>query len=206
MGRARSRLSADATLPLHTAPDSTSPLMPHPPSRRPPHDTHAAFRELHGARLHAFALLLTLGDRRTAATVASEALAVGIAHMEELRHPERAAAWLRHRVVRGARRSRRSEGRETRLAALSALGVDPPVVDALAALGPMERAAIVASTIERLDRRDVGDIVSREGAALDRLIHKARARYTEAYASVARDVAGGPIVSHILEVARQAVA
>ena len=37
-----------------------------------------AFRELHGGRLHGFALLLTAGDRHAAAWLASEALAAGI--------------------------------------------------------------------------------------------------------------------------------
>jgi hypothetical protein len=136
----------------------------------------------------------------------SEALADGVARIEELRHPERAAAWLRRRIVTRARGPRRSESRETRLAALAELGADSAVVDALARLGRLERAAIVASAIERLDRRDVGDIVNREGAALDRLIRQARTRYTEAYASATGDAAGGSIVSHVLEVARQALA
>src|SRR5262245_49203152 len=65
-----------------------------------------AFRELHGRRLHGFALLLTLGDRAEAARLASDALDAGVARVDELRHPERAAAWLRRRVVDRARVSR----------------------------------------------------------------------------------------------------
>ena len=62
-----------------------------------------AFRELHGSRLHGFAQLLVLGDRHAAAKLASDALADGAARVDELRHPERAAAWLRRRVVERAR-------------------------------------------------------------------------------------------------------
>src|ERR687895_367576 len=75
----------------------THPMAP-PPERSPDPPVEvvrAAFRELHGRRLHGFALLLTLGDRERAASLASDALAAGQLRVDELRHPERAAAWLR---------------------------------------------------------------------------------------------------------------
>src|SRR6187431_2709085 len=82
------------------------------PDRSPnsnPDVLRAAFRELHGRRLHGFALLLTLGDRPGAARLASEALAAGAMRVDELRHPERAAAWLRHRLVDRARVGRAAQ-------------------------------------------------------------------------------------------------
>ncbi len=174
-------------------------------SRTPRHEVRAAFHDLHGARLHAFALLLTLGDRSMAATLASEALAAGVQRIDELRHPERAAAWLRRRIVEGAR-SRRPHDRSTAEAAVAVLGADAAMLQALARLGRSERAALIASAIERLDRRDVGLIVGRSGAALDRLIRRARDRYAAAFPAPERAAPGGPIVSHIHEVARQALA
>ena len=174
-------------------------------SRTPPDDVRAAFRDLHGARLHAFALLLTLGDRSMAATLASESLAAGIARLDDLRHPERAAAWLRGRVVEEAR-GPRSQDRSIAEAAISAVGADAAVLHALAALSRTERAALIASAIERLDRRDVGLIVNRSGAALDRLVRRARDRYAGAYAAPEPPAHGGPIVSHVHEVARRALA
>ena len=173
-------------------------------SRTPPDEIRTAFRDLHGARLHAFALLLTLGDRSMAATLASEALAAGVEHLDELRHPERAAAWLRRRIVEEARTLRPHEA-STAEAAVAVLGADAAMLQALARLGRSERAALIASVIERLDRRDVGLIVGRSGGALDRLIRRARDRYAAAFPAPEPAAPGGPIVSHIHEVARQAL-
>ena len=171
----------------------------------PPADAaRAAFRELHGRRLHGFALLLTLGDRATAARLASEALATGAARIDELRHPERAAAWLRRRVVDGARSNRgvRVDGR-----ILLDLGVDGPVVAGIAALDRLERAALIASAVERLDRRDVATIVGRDGSALDRLLRRARQRFMRIHAETAtEDPPDGPIVTRVHELARRAMA
>ena len=62
-----------------------------------------AFRDVHGRHLHGFALLLLCGDAPTAAAVTVEALDAGAARVGRLRHPERAAAWLRSRVLQAAR-------------------------------------------------------------------------------------------------------
>ena len=173
----------------------------------PAEPLRAAFRDLHGARLHGFALLLALGDRALAASLASGALRAGAERIDELRHPERAATWLRRWVVERVG----TVAPPTDAAASGALfdlGADAPVATALAALRIPERAALIASTIERLDRRDVGVIVGRDGPAIDRLIRRARARYIDAYAAVAPDASAmmGPIVSQIAEAARAALA
>lgn len=162
-----------------------------------------AFRDLHGRRLHGFALLLTLGDRPAAARLSSEALAAGSARIGELRHPERAAGWLRRRVVADARvaRNQRGDGR-----ALMELGADEPVIASMAALDRLERAALIASAIERLDPRDVAVIVGRDGSALDRLLRRARERYLRAYAVTGpRDPPDGPIATHVHGLARRAM-
>jgi DNA-directed RNA polymerase specialized sigma24 family protein len=155
-------------------------------------DLQDAFRELHGSRLHGFALLLTLGDRPRAARLAGEALAEGVARVPELRHPERAAAWLRGRVLRRARRD--GEGARRRRAdvqlALAELGAGDADRRGLERLSLVERAAVIATAVERLDRRDVATLIGREGRGLDRLVRRAMRTYL-ATASIASTEAGG---------------
>ncbi len=173
------------------------------PPDPPAEDVRAAFRDLHGRRLHGFALLLTLGDRPTAARLASEALAAGTARIDELRHPERAAAWLRRRVVEGARSVRGQHGDGD---VLTELGADESVITSIAVLGRLERAVLIASAIERLDRRDVAVIVGRDGSALDRLLRRARGRYLRAHAAtVPGERPEGPIATHVQRLARRAL-
>jgi hypothetical protein len=179
------------------------------PDRAPPEEVvRAAFHDLHGRRLHGFALLLTLGDRRATSRLVGEALAAGVARAAQLRHPERAAAWLRARVVRGAgsvgvRRDRTGDDR----VALEDLGADAPVVAGLAALDRRERAAIIGASIERLDRRDVATIVDREGASLERLMLRAHARYSAAHEAAATDEPplDGPLAARLREIAWRAL-
>jgi DNA-directed RNA polymerase specialized sigma24 family protein len=170
----------------------------------------AAFRELHGPRLHGFALLITLGDRGLAARLAGEALSAGGERVSELSHPERAAAWLRQRVLRLARRDirRGAGGGRHRRAALEELGVDAAAFAALAGLDVVERAALVASTIERLDAGDVATIVGQDGARLDRLVRRSRSAAiesgTRAIGEGVRD--GGPIADRVNAIASRAMA
>jgi hypothetical protein len=182
--------ATDIASPPDPSPNSTAEVM------------RAAFRELHGRRLHGFALLLTLGDRPSAARLASEALADGATRVEEHRHPERAAAWLRHRLVARAHVGRDSHP-DTRV--LLDLGVDEALVVAFRSLGRLERAALIASAVERLDRRDVAAIVGREGSSLDRLLRRARARLMKAYTETAAEPPDGPIAAHVRSLARRAM-
>ena len=149
----------------------------------------AAFRDVHGSRLHGFALLLTLGAQPVAARIAAQSLADGAERAGELRHPERAAAWLRARTLHYARRERRAAGGGPRDRALSELGADDPVGIALGVLRLRERAVLIASDIERLDLRDVSTIVGIDGAELDRTLQRARTRYADAFAANAGDEA-----------------
>jgi DNA-directed RNA polymerase specialized sigma24 family protein len=169
--------------------------------RRPGGDTAAldvvreAFREVHGRHLHGFALLLLLGDAPRAARFTVDALDAAVLHLDQLRHPERAAAWLRARVVRASRGMSRVP---TRLQPLAELGVEPAVAGALGTLRHRERAAIIAAAVERLDRRDVATVVGADGAALDRLLGRARRRYAAAHAARAGDdVPRGPLVDRV---------
>jgi DNA-directed RNA polymerase specialized sigma24 family protein len=170
----------------------------------------AAFRELHGPRLHGFALLITLGERVLAARIAGEALAAGGERVSELSHPERAAAWLRQRVLRRARRDLRRAvgGGGHRRAALEELGVDAAAFAALAGLGVVERAALVASTIERLDTGDVATIIGQDGARLDRLMRRSRSAAIESGTRAIGDNIpdGGPIADRVHAIASRAMA
>ena len=170
----------------------------------------AAFRELHGRRLHGFSLLLTLGDQALAARLTAEALTAGATRIDELRHPERAAAWLRARVVGAMPGRHHAPSPDEERAALDPLGADPAVVDGLADLNVRQRAAIITTDIERLDVRDVETVVGRHGAGLERLLARARRRYLIAYAAVplasGRDPEAGPLVRRIRAVATRTLA
>ena len=169
----------------------------------------AAFRELHGPRLHGFALLITLGDRALASRIAGEALRAGGDRVSELSHPERAAAWLRQRALRSARRETRraASGGAHRRAALEELGVDAAAFAALAGLDVVERAALVASTIERLGAGDVATIVGQDGERLDRLVRRSRsAAIASGTRAIGQDVLdGGPIADRVHAIASRAM-
>lgn len=174
-----------------------------------PEDVVAAFREVHARSLLGFALLLNLGDQVRAGRLVEHALASGAERVSTLRHPERAAAWLRRRVfARSQRRIRmpRRAGSDPAIV-LAPIGAGEAVMHALASLGPRERGALIASDVERLDRRDVATIIDRDLPALERLLRGARARYYRAYAPVAADdVPDGPTVSLIQAIARRQMA
>lgn len=110
--------------------------------------------------------------------------------LSELRHPERAAAWLRRRAARDVRAQRRS--RETELLrreTLRALGVTDAAFDGLAGLDGAGRVAFVAAAIERLEPIDVEVVVGRGPAGTRRLVEQARRRYLAgATAALAREL------------------
>jgi DNA-directed RNA polymerase specialized sigma24 family protein len=141
----------------------------------------AAFQQLHGPLLFRFALLLTLGDWKSAERATKHALADGAARVDELRHPERAAAWLRRHIVRSAPcpRTASTDGRDI----LAALAIPEPSVAALSGLGRLERAALIGSEVEGFDSRDVETIVNRRGTQFWRLLTRARRRYAAAEAA-----------------------
>lgn len=169
-----------------------------------------AFRDLHGPRLHGFALLLTLGNQPVAARLAARALGAGASRASELSHPERAAAWLRQHVVRGAggRLGVADPRPDRRRPALEELGVDVVALTGLSALGVRERAALVATVVERLDRRDVALIVGMDGRRLERLVRGARRRALRAGGAAfgERGDADGPLATRIRAIAARTMA
>jgi DNA-directed RNA polymerase specialized sigma24 family protein len=143
-------------------------------------DLAAAFRDLHRGRLLGFAFLYLLGDRLHAERVTDVSLAAGVRRLAELRHPGRAAAWLRRHVVRSIRARRRlSPGGS---AALERHGIPPASRAGLAALDRFERAALIAHLVEGLDLRDVARIVNRNPRQLDVLLARATSKYKHARA------------------------
>ncbi len=168
-----------------------------------------AFRDVHGTRLHGFALLVTLGDRRRAADAARQALAEGARRVDELRHPERSAAWLRARVLRSVVRvsfdHQDAPTTEARLAALRPMRIGRSVLQALSTLSTTERAVLVASGIERLAPSDVEAIVDAAPGATRRLIARARARYLAASRNGEADFQPGPLTEGVLRIAARIV-
>ena len=172
----------------------------------------AAFRDLHAARLHGFALLVTVGDRTRAAQAASTAVAAGAQRAVELRHPERAAAWLRRRVLKDLRRisaSRNLTPTERHLA-LVEIGAAPPAIAALEDMTLERRSALVAGVVERFSVADVASILDTDLAGAQRALDGARREYLAHAAFLMRElpnatVQGGALADRIDRVAARAV-
>jgi hypothetical protein len=161
----------------------------------------AAFRDVHGARLHGFALLVSLGDRARAGAAAGAALGEGIRRARELRHPERAAAQLRHLVLESLRSDASGRGApppDERRHVLHGLGVDETAFDGLAALAPLERAALVASAVEGFDPIDLETILGSSPADAHRTVARARRRYLAAVLAAARAQPDHPVAAGAL--------
>ena len=155
--------------------------------------TAAAFSELHRRRLHAFALLLTLGDRDAAGRLTMDALAAGDAQRAELAHPERAAAWLRHHVFAEVSRRRRGvlggllrRRRAPRPAAVPELRASDGLLASLAALPLRDRAALILWDVEGFRELDIADALGCRRSAVEEIVRRARQRYGSAYVTVAR--------------------
>ena len=156
----------------------------------------AAFGDLHGPRLHGFALIVSLGDARRAEQAVGDAMAVGTDHAAALRHPERAASWLRARTLGRLRHARlfgRSPSTTARRAALQRLGVDEATFNALARLSPVGRAAVAATIIERFEPMDVETILGTSAGNARRLVARANRRCLAAMADGWHAGAAAPV-------------
>jgi hypothetical protein len=169
----------------------------------------AALGGLHGGQLHGFALLLTLGDQPAAAKLATDALAAGAVRANELQHPRRATAWLRHSVLGAAKRRGTDPNHDepTRRAALRALGLNDEAHAALSALSILERAAVVASHVEGLEEPDVATVVGLDPVRSRRLVRDALRRAISAgMAQPSRSGPDGPIVARTRQIAARVLA
>lgn len=172
----------------------------------------AAFRDVHGASLHGFAVLISLGDRSRASSAAGDALAEGAGRAAELRHPERAAAWLRARVLLALRRTSgsRLHSLTERRAVLLQLGMTETSAAALERLSLDERAALVAGSVERFSNTDLATILRHEALASQRILRSARQHYLRAASRLMHDLAadampGGDIAQRVLQAADRAI-
>lgn len=165
---------------------------------------HEAFVALHARHLNGFALLMCLGDRELARRLVGEALLAGLQHPERHRHPERAAAWLRARVV--AATPRRTQLGASGIGALAEIGAVEGVALALGSLSRLERAGLIAREIEGLDPRDVATVVGRDARGLDGLLERARRRYLAAYLDLAPPLPPiGPVAQRLHEVGEMVI-
>jgi DNA-directed RNA polymerase specialized sigma24 family protein len=141
------------------------------------------FVALHADRLLGFAMIVTLGDATLAGRLSAEALGRGIERIYQLRHPVRAATWLRAAVTRAAEGPAWGHQRPTEIErrdALRPLGVDPATFDALTSLEVRDRAAVVATAIEGFAAADVHEIVGS-----DARVRNARRDFLTAYVAAA---------------------
>lgn len=166
----------------------------------------AAFRDAHGARLHGFALILTLGDEQLAATLAADALDAGVRHADALRHPERAAAWLRGRVLRKAPPHARRAGpdQEERRTALAALGVDEASYDILQRFSVQQRATLVAGEIEGLAPLDLELVLGSSASSVRRGVSDIRRLFLQRRMEAARETPSlvlGPLEERVQGIA-----
>lgn len=170
----------------------------------------AAFWDTHAARLHGFALLITIGDRRRAASATATAMAAGAERAAELRHPERAAGWLRQRVIRELRRTRRTPGltAKERHVALRQLGATKPVITLLEGLTVERRAALVAGSLEGLGLPDVATTLETDLIRASRAVEGARREYLAAAGrstAPPRPDPSGPLAQRIGQIATEAL-
>ncbi len=143
-------------MPTRHSPGGERRRLAQPCLSRPgtPDQLRAAFWDAHAARLHGFALLITVGDRPRAASAAATAMAAGAERAPSSGIPSERPAWLRHQVIRELRRTRptRNLTQKERHAALRPLGVT-------------ERRRLVAPRLDRRAPRSAGGRNRSKGSA-----------------------------------------
>jgi hypothetical protein len=165
---------------------------------------------MHASRLHGFALLLTIGDEARAAGAAAAAMRAGAKRAEELRHPERAAGWLRHQVINELRRTWPAVV-VTPIewhAALRRMRASDVLISALEGMTVERRAALVAGTIEGMDLADVATILDTDLVRAGRAVEGSRREYLETAARMALPAEGaapGPLAERIREITARTI-
>ena len=172
-------------------------------------ELQAASLDAHAARLHGFALLLTVGDGPRAAAAAIAALEDG-ERAAEMQHPAQAAAWLRRQVIVELRRTWPTPylPPEQRRAALGRMGVVEPLISSLEGMSAEQRAALVAGTIEGMAMADVATVLDTDLGGAYVAVEGARLDYMKAAARAAAPGPGatpGPLAQRIGEVRARSV-
>jgi DNA-directed RNA polymerase specialized sigma24 family protein len=173
-------------------------------------ELQAAVSDAHAARLHGFALLLTVGDEPRAAAAAIAALEAGREGIPEMQDPQRAAAWLRREVIGELRRTWPTPHLppQERRAALGRMGVVEPLISALEGMSAERRAALVAGTIEQMGMADVATMLDTDTGGAYRAVEGARLDYITTAARTAGSsppAAPGPLARRIGEIRAGAV-
>ena len=168
-----------------------------------------ASSDANAARLHGFALLLTVGDEPRAAAAAIAALEAG-AERAESQDADQAAAWLRREVIGELRRTWPTPylAPGERHAVLSRMGVAEPLISALEEMSAEQRAALVVSSIEGMAMADVATTLDADLGDAYRAVEGARLDYlTTAARMTAPGPAAtpGPLARRISEIRARAI-
>ena len=170
----------------------------------------AASWDAHAARLHGFALLLTVGDQPRAASAAIAALEAG-AERAASQDSDQAAAWLRREVIGELRRTWPTPQLqpEERHAVLHRMGVADPLISSLEGMSAERRAALVVSTIEGMAMADVANTLDTDLGDAYRVVEAARLDYLTTTLQVTapgRTETPGPLARRISEIQARAIA
>ena len=170
-----------------------------------------AFWDAPAARLHGFALLLTVGDEPRAAAAARAALEAGDEHAAEMQPPEQAAVWLRRQLISELRKTWPTPylPPQERRAALGRMGVVEPLISSLEGMSAEGRAALIASTIEGMGMADVATTLDTDLGGAYRAVEGARRDYLTAAARMAAGrpaATPGPLAHRIGEIRAGAIA
>jgi hypothetical protein len=110
-------------------------------------------------------------------------MARAVSRLGDLRHPERAGAWLRSAALASLVSGRPRESEAVRRETLRALGVTDAAFDGMAGMDVRERGAFVAAIVERFEPLDVETILRSDPRTSRRLVDRARRHYLVAAGS-----------------------
>ncbi|HKO32900.1 MAG TPA: hypothetical protein VJY85_04045 [Candidatus Limnocylindria bacterium] len=162
----------------------------------------------HAARLHGFALLLTVGDEPRAAAAAIAALEAGALRAES-QDSGQAAAWLRREVIGELRRTWPTPylPPHERHAVLGRMGATDALISSLEGMSAERRAALVVASIEGMPMADVATTLDTDLGDAYRAVEGARLDYltTAARMTASGPAAGkGPLAQRINEIRARA--
>lgn len=185
------------------------------------HDVGPATSAAERSQLRGFAILVALGDQHAATAACRVALqAKARRGSRQVAHP---AGWIRHRILQRldggvVGRARRllpaaEDAQEfERRATLRALGASDAVIQGLASMSPIERAALVSHLVERLDAADIDELLGLPRFASRRVLARAMRRYLKGADAVlaeepwARRHSSGDITGRVTAAADEASA
>jgi RNA polymerase sigma factor (sigma-70 family) len=135
---------------------------------------------------------LILRDRERAEEVAQDAFAALLNKWDKVRHYERPDAWVRRVAIRMAIRQARREVRRTGIERSgsnesSDRCPDPDVAAAIAALAPMQRAAVVLYYWDDRPVAEIAVLLDASESTVKQHLHRARQRLARQLGEVTED-------------------